>query len=105
MKSRRTKATDISQEVKQRVFDRDGGLCIVCHVPGMPNAHYIRRASGGLGIEQNIVTLCSRCHDSYDNGFHREEIGKVIREYLKAKYPNWREEDLIYNKWKAFKIR
>ena len=45
MKSRRTKATDIPQEVKQRVFDRDNGLCIVCHHPGMPNAHFIRRAS------------------------------------------------------------
>lgn len=24
----------------------------------MPNAHYIARAQGGLGIEENIVTLC-----------------------------------------------
>ena len=23
---------------------------------------------GGLGIEQNVVTLCIQCHHDYDNG-------------------------------------
>jgi 5-methylcytosine-specific restriction endonuclease McrA len=105
MKSKRTKATEIPMEVKDRVFERDGGRCIICNRAGMPNAHYIRRSQGGLGIEQNIVTLCLVCHHSYDNGYGRESIGKKIHDYLEYKYyQNWNEEDLIYNKWKDKRI-
>ena len=102
MKSKRSKATDISKEVKERVFERDNGRCIICGRPGMPNAHYIRRSQGGLGIEQNIVTLCLACHTAYDDGFKREEYGKKIREYLLYIYSfnGWNEDDLKYTKWK-----
>lgn len=100
MKSKRSKACDITQKVKQIVYERDGGLCVICHNPGMPNAHYIRRSQGGLGIEQNVVTLCMKCHNDFDNGRYREQIGTVLREYLLGCYPDWNEEDLIYNKWK-----
>ena len=69
MKSRRSKATDISHKVKNKVWERDNHCCILCGNPNaMPNAHYISRANGGLGIEQNIVTLCQNCHNKYDNG-------------------------------------
>ena len=60
--------------------------------------------NGGLGIEQNVVTLCIQCHSSYDNGFTREYSGKRIKEYLQSKYKDWNEKDLIYNKWKGFKF-
>jgi 5-methylcytosine-specific restriction endonuclease McrA len=67
----------------------------------MPNAHYISRAKGGLGIEQNVVTLCIKCHHDYDNGSKRHENAKKIKEYLKSLYgEKWKEENLIYNKWK-----
>ena len=69
MKSKRTKATDIPQKVKQAVWERDGGRCVVCGCCRnvMPNAHFIPRSKGGLGIEENIVTLCTnltenQCH-------------------------------------------
>lgn len=100
MKSKRTKACEISRETKEKVYERDGGLCIICHQAGIPNAHYIRRSQGGLGIEQNIVTLCPKCHNSFDNGFKREEYGTIIQKYLKNQYTDWNEKDLIYNKWK-----
>lgn len=101
MKSKRTKACEISQQTKRRVFERDNGRCIICGKAGIPNAHYIRRSQGGLGIEQNVVTLCMICHNAYDNGFLRERIGQKIHDYLEYKYfPNWKEEDLVYNKWK-----
>ena len=105
-KSKRSKETDISDEVKQIVYERDGGLCIKCHRPGIPNAHYKRRSQGGLGIPENVVTLCQKCHNKFDDGFYREEIGNYIAEYLKSIYgASWRETDLIYNKWKDFKIK
>ncbi len=101
MKTRRAKACDIPQKVKEAVWDRDNGCCIVCGSPrAMPNAHYISRAHGGLGTRENIVTLCQACHNRYDNGTgaEREAIAGIIREYLLKKYPGWKEADLIYRK-------
>lgn len=106
-KSKRAKACDIPYKVKEIVFARDKGKCVVCKnsYNVMPNAHYIPRSKGGLGIEQNIVTLCTeltpnKCHRRFDFGTkkEREEIGSIIKNYLKSKYDNWNEEDLIYKK-------
>ena len=105
--SKMSNATDISMSVKKKVFERDNGRCIVCgnSINVMPNAHYIPRRKGGLGIEENIVTLCTnftinKCHYKYDHTTkeNREKIGKIIRKYLKSKYKDWNEENLYYKK-------
>ena len=58
---KRTKLLDISKAVKDKVWERDGHRCILCEsIFAMPNAHYISRAQGGLGIPENVVTLCIR---------------------------------------------
>ncbi|MDO5151490.1 MAG: hypothetical protein Q4D76_19230, partial [Oscillospiraceae bacterium] len=84
------------------------GCCVVCgnNYNVMPNAHYIPRSKGGLGIEQNIVTLCTpltqnKCHHKYDNGSSEEHIyiKERIKQYLMSKYDNWNEDDLTYKKW------
>lgn len=110
MKSKRAKATDISMKVKQEVWERDGHQCIICGNPvAMPNAHYISRAHGGLGIPQNVVTLCTMtqdnktgCHHKFDNGSaeDQERIGAKIKTYLQSIYPDWNEADLVYDKYK-----
>lgn len=104
----RTDALSIPRKVKQRVAWRDsvGGwpCCILCGRPA-PSwntlayscAHYISRAQGGLGIEENIVTLCPSCHGDYD-GYGRKELRPVLRRYLREQYDDWNEEDLIYKK-------
>lgn len=92
-----TKACAIPKEVKRRVYERDDGLCIICGCAGFPDAHVVSRAHLGLGIEQNIVTLCRPCHRLYD-GVKREEYGEIIRNYLKELYPEWDEKKLIYQK-------
>ena len=67
----------------------------------MPNAHYLSRAHGGLGIEENIVTLCQSCHHNYDNGKSKqvkEAIKRKILAKLKHYYPNWSIDLITYKK-------
>lgn len=99
--SKRTKALDIPPKVKRRVWERDEHCCILCGSPyAMPNAHFIPRGRGGLGItEKNVVTLCIVCHTNYDNGAGREKTEEEIRNYLKSQYPDWDESELYYKKW------
>lgn len=101
LSSKRAKVCAITSRTKQKVWDRDEGCCIICGRPGNPEAHYIPRSQGGLGVEQNIVTLCRTCHRIYDQGSkeEREEYGGIIRACLKRKYPDWNEQELKYDKW------
>lgn len=99
MRSKRTKALDISQKVKEAVWERDRGRCILCGSSrAMPNAHYISRAQGGLGIEQNIVTLCFDCHRRTDQSTERQELLSSIRRYLDRHYPDFKDENRRYRK-------
>ena len=97
-KHRQTKATDISPAVKKAVWERDCECCIICgSIYAAPEAHYIPRSSGGLGVEQNIVTLCRACHDL----FHQEVewVKLAVRDYLRSKYDGWDDLDLHYHKY------
>lgn len=100
MKSKRAKACDIPKKVKDIVWERDNHQCIICGSPqAMPNSHFIRRSQGGLGIEENIVTMCFRCHNMYDQGSDRRAIEAYTENYLKSKYPDWDRKNLTYKKW------
>ena len=108
----RTKSLGIKKAVKEAVAERDSfdghPCCLLCGSPApvnnrlaFSNAHYISRSHGGLGVEENIVTLCSNCHiNRYDQGAEREQIREFLRNYLIEHYPNWNEENLIYKKGK-----
>ncbi len=98
-RQKRAKATDIPEKVKKAVYRRDNGCCIFCGRRGLPEAHYIARSHGGLGIEQNIVTACRECHERMDNSEWRDVYRKVARDYLREIYgAEWSEENLIYKK-------
>lgn len=100
MKSKRAKACDIPKSVKDRVWARDGHKCIICgNRNAMPNSHLVRRSQNGLGIEENIVTMCQTCHQMYDQGVDRRAIETYTEKYLKSLYPDWNREKLIYKKW------
>ena len=100
MKSKRSKACDISKAVKDAVWERDGGRCIICGtVNAMPNSHYVKRSQGGLGIEENITTMCLRCHDDFE-GKKRIALKPFVAAYLSEKYDGWSEDKLIYKKHK-----
>ena len=96
---KRTKALAISREVKDAVWERDKHCCVWCGSPfAEPNAHYIARSQGGLGIEKNILTLCRECHRRYDQTVHRKIMRVFFRDYLKDKYADWDEDSLVYRR-------
>lgn len=98
-KSKQSKACDISLKVKNAVWKRDNHKCILCSsFYASPNAHYIPRSKGGLGIEENVVTLCLECHIKFDQTTERQKILKLIKNYLELKYPNFKDKDRIFKK-------
>ena len=96
---KRTKAVAITPQVRQEVEDRDGGCCIFCGRRGRGEGHYVNRSQGGLGIPENIVTVCRDCHREMDNGLYTKVFRQKAEEYLKSKYPDWDKNKLVYNKW------
>lgn len=107
LKMKKTSPGDISFDVKMKVIKRDKGKCVCCgdSKNAEPNAHFIPRAEGGMGIEENIVTLCNnnsenKCHFKFDFGTEEEktELGNKIKEYLIKCYPGWNEEKVRFKK-------
>lgn len=99
MKSKRSRACDITAKVKRAVWERDGHRCIICgSSSAMPNAHYIPRSKGGLGIEQNIVTLCQNCHYMTDQSINRPYYLAFIKAYLEKHYPGFSDRERVYRK-------
>ena len=97
--SKRSNATNISKKVKDIVWIRDKGRCIICHSSqAFPNAHYIPRSNGGLGIEENIVTLCKMCHFKLDQTSDRKELLKIVKSYLDRFYKGFNDEDRKYKR-------
>lgn len=107
MKSKRTKACEIPKAVKHKVYERDNHHCLWCGrwVPERcACAHFIARAHGGLGIEENIVTLCDDCHRLMDFGTGETpaEIKEAVYAHLRAVYGAEKitAEHLVYDKWR-----
>ena len=99
--SKRAKALAITKAVKDKVWERDDHCCVWCGSrDANPEAHFIPRSRGGLGIEENILTLCRLCHDAFDNGTaeQRQRMRHNLRIYLQSIYPDWDENNLIYRK-------
>lgn len=105
-KTDRAKALEIPQSVKFAVAQRDSfdghPCCLLCGKPA-PGAqwsccHVIPRSQGGLGIEQNIVTLCPDCHSKLDQSPERRELLIELKNYLKHKYPKWSERLCTYDR-------
>lgn len=101
--SQRAKACAITTEVKRRVAERDSidgwPCCILCGSnQALPEAHFIPRSAGGLGIEENIMTLCRPCHRQFDGADWetKEKLKNRVREYFRSYYPEWNEEKLTW---------
>lgn len=97
--SNRQKKTDIDSRTRQEVHRRDGYRCVYCGRTDKPIelAHYISRSQGGLGVPQNLISLCIDCHRYYD-GNYRNDMKGFFTEYLKSAYADWSEDKIIFTK-------
>lgn len=110
MKSKRTKATEFTPQVRQVIRQRDQNTCLFCRLGKYGESdtkwlppdimHYINRSAGGLGIPQNGVCGCRYHHALLDNGNkgYRPEMLEDMKTYLMSRYPDWNEEKLYYRK-------
>lgn len=96
--NKRTRACSIKAAVKKRVEERDGHRCIFCGKPGRGEAHVIPRSHGGLGVEQNLVTACRECHFCMDDTVSRPLFLELAKQHLKAFYPDWTPDAVIFKK-------
>lgn len=110
MKAKSTKACEIPSAVKRRVYERDKERCVGCGrwcPPRCACAHYISRAHLGLGIEENIVTLCDECHRAFDQeaGERSRAIGEAVYAHLRSLYGAEKitVEGLTYDRWRFLK--
>lgn len=60
------------QKRRLEVYERDGGLCVLCGRQGAHIHHIVFRSQGGTDDMENLVTLCGECHDHA----HGKWIGK-----------------------------
>lgn len=98
-----TKATSVTNKVRDTVLERDNNQCVSC---GSRNnltiAHvFINRSHGGLGVKENLATVCMQCHHEYDNGKKTEQEYRraVIQGYMLNIYGQPNLKRLKYNKW------
>ena len=98
--NKRSKACSIILKVKKIIWERDNYCCVICgDSNSSPNAHLKSRAHGGLGIEENVATLCMKCHHDMDNGLKRKEYLDTLENYMRSIYENWDDIEREYKKW------
>lgn len=95
MRIKRTIALDISPIVRAQVYTRDSWdgapCCICCGSPhNLTIAHVIARSQSGLGIVENLATLCIADHELYDHGTpeQRKHMKQLIEGHMVYCYGN-----------------
>lgn len=98
--NRLTKATDITKHVRQEVLVRDNAKCIICgSMYGLSLHHFVPRSKCGMGISENLVTLCRHCHFKVHNN-SKLNFQSRIKIYLDTLYPGFKKTDRIHNKYR-----
>lgn len=93
--------TDISKDTRKIVLLRDSYYDVpVCQSCGSPYnlelAHFVPRSRGGMGIPENLVTLCHKCHQASHNA--DDNIRNIMLRRLEQCYEDWCESKVISKK-------
>lgn len=96
LRSKRSLATGIPKHVRQEVLVRDR-RCVICGSMHQIEIHHlVERSRLGMGVDNNLVSLCRQCHRDIHNG----DTGKktFIRNYLERLYPDITDNMRKYKK-------
>ncbi len=56
-------SANVSKETRKAVYRRDHYRCALCDSEqGLQVHHVVSRGQGGTNFQQNLITLCWRCH-------------------------------------------
>lgn len=69
------------RRVKERVYERDNGECIICHDRATDAHHVIFRSQLGKDDVNNVVCLC-RYHHEMAHGTRAKEMRAYFQAYL-----------------------
>jgi 5-methylcytosine-specific restriction endonuclease McrA len=59
------------EKLRREVLERDGWRCQVCGSMSAVEVHHLSfRSRGGEDCDQNLITVCRRCH----NGIHSRRL-------------------------------
>jgi 5-methylcytosine-specific restriction endonuclease McrA len=66
---RTTKPPQKYNQLRQQVLVRDGWRCQRCGTAKQLEVHHLQfRSAGGSDCEENLITLCARCHRKTHHG-------------------------------------
>lgn len=75
-----------SDELKQKVRERDGFKCVVCDEETHLHVHHkVPRKYGGVNHVDNLVTLCSSCHGAIETADFEHAYQKCMMNAIKIK--------------------
>ena len=112
MKSKLTKAKEISYETKCKVLDRQGNRSITGVMLSPFNVefhHVVPRSASGIGYEWNICAITKDEHRWYHDHANIRVNGKdrytylefeiLMKNHLKKMYTGWAEEKCKFRKY------
>jgi 5-methylcytosine-specific restriction endonuclease McrA len=61
---------ELYDRLREQVLRRDGRMCQCCGTRSNLEVHHKEfRSQGGDDSEENLITLCARCHSLVHSGF------------------------------------
>lgn len=82
-KPKRKKRGQFSKETREKIIERENGLCRLCNAKGTEIHHCKFKSQGGRGVFSNGLLLCAPCHRKVHQN---AELALKLRNYMKAMY-------------------